>query len=421
MPGPVATGAPRTMEARSSRARSLVRVLFLLGIASRPALALDGAGLGRLTRSAQVARWMAARPLVDQLLMPTRTVKVWLPPAYRTHKTARFPVLYAHDGQNVIHDHESWTGHSWRLTAALSAMIAEGLLPPEAQPIVVAIDNTGRRRHLEYSDSPPGDAYLDFVCEGIKPRIDAEFRTRSEPEHTHAIGASLGGLCAFRSVWTRPAHFGNCAALSPVFQPPLVMDVAMNGHRLKSTPGGRVYIDNGGDTDEEKVALVDFFDGPNPGYFWLDTQLQPGVDAMKAVLELHNLDFGYHRAPGGRHNERGWASRIRLPLEHLFCGAEAARVKPSAWRDGSGSVAAATQLPQLKRASDDPFAQFYDPAYPSNPEDEQQLVPYPVPSLEDAAQRMGSMSSGHNSAPPLRERQGQSHELRRHRSRRTTQ
>jgi len=131
------------------------------------------------------------------------------------------------------------------------------------------------------------------------------------------MGASMGGLCSFLAMWRRSEVFGNCACLSPVFQAPLVAEVVFGGTRLKDL-APRIYIDNGGDTDERRVAAVDFGDGINPGYFWLDTQLQPGVDAMIAALELHDLQYEYFRDPGGRHNERGWAKRIDRPLLHLY-------------------------------------------------------------------------------------------------------
>jgi pimeloyl-ACP methyl ester carboxylesterase len=150
------------------------------------------------------------------------------------------------------------------------------------------------------------------------------------------MGSSLGGLVAFRTFWKRPDVVGHCACLSPVFQMPLLLDVAMNAWRrleagsgagalgmAKSGAGGvvrppRIYIDNGGDTSDARVSLIDWRDGPNPGYWFLDSQLQPGVDVMRTALELHGVPFEYHREPGGRHNERGWAQRIERPLRYLY-------------------------------------------------------------------------------------------------------
>ena len=40
-------------------------------------------------------------------------------------------------------------------------------------------------------------------------------------------------------------------------------------------------------------------DGLNEGgYWWLDSQLQPGVDAMMAALRWRGVAVEYHREPG---------------------------------------------------------------------------------------------------------------------------
>lgn len=297
---------------------SVARIIPLLALAW-PSACFDGPGMGRIARPSLVSTWMASRSRLEQLAIPTRNVRLWLPPAYDRSRTARFPTLYVHDGQNVLDDHESWTGHSWRLASTLSRLITAGAA---AQVILVVIDNVSERRALEYSDSPVGDAYLDFVFGELKPRIDCEFRTLAAADQTAVMGSSLGGLAAFRALWKRPEDVGHCACLSPVFQLPLLLDVALNGGRLGATPARhaprKIYIDNGGDTAEQSVSLIDLADGLNPGYWFLDSQLQPGVDAMRQALDLHRLPYQYHREPGGRHNERGWSLRLERPLLHLF-------------------------------------------------------------------------------------------------------
>lgn len=75
----------------------------------------------------------------------------------------------------------------------------------------------------------------------------------------------------------------------------------------------------------------------NPGYWWLDSQLQPSTQIMKLILDtLHdssdqnnsvsssndneNLRFRFEwkRFPGARHNERAWSQRIDKPLLFLL-------------------------------------------------------------------------------------------------------
>lgn len=291
-------------------------VLIFVLVAS--SAGFDGPGMGRIARPSIASKWMLSRSRIEQLAIPSRSVRVWLPPAYDAQPNRRFPTLYVHDGQNVLEDSESWTGHSWRLASTLSRLITDGAC---RQVILVLVDNVSERRALEYSDSPVGDAYLDFVFGELKPRIDAEFRTLVDADYTAAMGSSLGGLAAFRALWKRPEQIGHCACLSPVFQLPLLLDVALNAGRRLGGPSARqprIYIDNGGDTPEQSVSLIDLGDGLNPGYWFLDSQLQPGVDAMRQALDLHRLPYEYHREPGGRHNERGWSRRIERPLLHLF-------------------------------------------------------------------------------------------------------
>lgn len=316
---------------------------------------------------------------VDSFLLPYRDVKVWLPPGYhdRSNRKRLYPTLYVHDGQNAMEDMTSWTGQSWKLGESLTRLFEQGLI--DTPPIVVLISNSVgdmlipglRRRHMEYGDAvnPVALAYLSHVSDYLKPRIDNRFRTLQGPEHTAQLGTSLGGQMAFLSLWQRPDVFGGAACLSPAFQTALLTDVALNGARLRSlaqvpqettltSPPSlassmpweprvtstflpslagrepRIYFDNGGDTDDTTVPVFDLDNAAaamssllqgmpvsqalNPGYFWLDTSLQPGCDLMYNALKFHGVPFEFQRFPGGRHNERAWAQRIDSPLLYLY-------------------------------------------------------------------------------------------------------
>ena len=254
----------------------------------------------RLVRPAGMLGW-------DQLVLPERDVRVWLPPGYDQSPRRNYPTLYVHDGQSATGE------HSWELDSALSRLVATGSIEPA---VVILIDSCVghfgdidiapnfpliRRRWIEYSDNPLGASFLNFVADQLKPAIDREFRTLPCPRHTHVMGSSMGGLLAFRSVWRRPDVFGAAACLSPVFQQPLIAEVYADvaAHAVSAIAGGeastraselrrarrramRVYIDNGGDTAERRVPVLDVADGWDPGYWWLDTNLQPGVDQMCA-------------------------------------------------------------------------------------------------------------------------------------------
>ena len=133
----------------------------------------DGSRLVTL-RSNKVFRSASA---LDRFLTPRRGLRVWLPPCYDASPSKRYPVLYVHDGQNMMADHESWSGRSWGLDQALKRLIAQGSIE---SPIVVLIDNVAeefgpfglvRRRHpplLPLSRGGPFES-PPFFCFLLQP------------------------------------------------------------------------------------------------------------------------------------------------------------------------------------------------------------------------------------------------------------
>jgi len=59
-----------------------------------------------------------------------------------------------------------------------------------------------------------GDAYLRFIVEELKPRIDATFRTKPGREHTAIAGSSMGGLISLYAAAEYPDVFGRVGAVS---------------------------------------------------------------------------------------------------------------------------------------------------------------------------------------------------------------
>ena len=53
-------------------------------------------------------------------------------------------------------------------------------------------------------------------------------------------------------------------------------------------------------------------------YWWLDTSLQPMIDAVRFALDQAGVQYRYEKFPGGRHNERAWGQRIHRPLSYLY-------------------------------------------------------------------------------------------------------
>lgn len=291
--------------------------------------------------------------LGDLVLLP-RPIRIWLPPGYDEEDQVGHSVLYVHDGQNAMEDKDSWTGASWRLIGALTRLADHRLIcskrdeneqdatrsPDEKLPIVVMMPSAEgdllpgvRRRHLEYGDMnlPFAQAHADFVANTIKPLVDNRFRTDPSPEKTFCIGSSLGGNASLHLMLRHPDKFGGAACMSPAFGPAILDFVnSSKGREILKDGKKKVYLDIGGDMDDSKtddfvrVSPIEILDhltpvhGWNPGYFWLDTQLQGQVDAMIKALDKAGVEYEYRQYPGGRHNERAWALRIDKPLLHLF-------------------------------------------------------------------------------------------------------
>ncbi|KAL7476087.1 hypothetical protein ACHAW6_001966 [Cyclotella cf. meneghiniana] len=275
----------------------------------------------------------------EDVVLPRRNVNVWLPREYdlQQYLEQRFPILYCHDGQNVMSDSTSWTGRSWRLIGAISRLHEHSLLRIETPPIVVLIPSGEgnfppglNQRHLEYGDFvvPTSQAHGHFVARALHPYLMQRFRVKKGPEHTYTIGSSLGGQASLQLVLRYPEIFGGAACMSPCFQTGTIAAVVANLVKkydkvddCQSLRSKRIYLDNGGDVDETRVPIFDILDQftmNHPGFFWLDTQLQPTIDAMRWTLEKGNVNFAYKKYPGARHNERAWSNRIHEPLMHLY-------------------------------------------------------------------------------------------------------
>lgn len=259
-----------------------------------------------------------------RLGMPAREVYVWLPPGYNEARAAgqRFPVIYCQDGQNKMDARTSWLNADWNLGRAATLLLEEGKI---RAPIFVLIYNSGTLRRIEYGDNPVGRAYVDWMCDDLKPRIDREFASLPAPRHTMALGSSMGGSISYLATLWRPDSFAAACALSPMFEPQTIASVLARSQTYERAPylDHRVYIDNGGDTLEKQVPWVDARDGDQGGYWWLDSQFQAGVDAMLLALRLqglppHSPRLRFLRFPGARHNERAWRRRVREPLLFLL-------------------------------------------------------------------------------------------------------
>lgn len=249
------------------------------------------------------------RDFDSRILGNRRDVAVYFPPGYE-EGSARYPVLYVQDGQNIFDPATAYGGTDWGLAQTCDRLIKAGEMAPV---IIVAPYNTSGRAG-EYTPVPDagygggnGDAYGRFLSDELKPFVDANLRTRPEAESTAIMGSSLGGLISLHLAFTRPEVFSRAAALSPsLWWAEGYMARWTRRSRLPE-PRPRLWIDMG--TKE----------GDEPSDHESNVQ---GLRAFGAALSERGwrigAGFSVREIAGGAHNESAWRARAADVLKFLF-------------------------------------------------------------------------------------------------------
>jgi predicted alpha/beta superfamily hydrolase len=250
-------------------------------------------------------RYLVLSRFHSRFLPDDRDIEVYLPEAYFTDPSRRFPVFYLHDGQNLFDGRTSYIpGHTWRAHTTADSLTRSGLISPL---ILVGINNTGLRRVAEYTPTRDprlrggdGDRYGRLLVEELKPLIDRTFRTLSDPGNTALGGSSLGGLISLYLGLCYPEAFSRIAVLSP-----------------------SLWWDN------RCIfrLLAEHHNRPNLR-IWLDMGTAEGLRHLRDTDLLHRrliqrgwrdqVDLRYIRVPDGLHNEDAWAARFDQVLRFLF-------------------------------------------------------------------------------------------------------
>jgi len=135
------------------------------------------------------------RKFPSAILGYERDLIVWLPPNYANELDRRYPVLYAHDGQNLFDPATAFAGVAWQLHETAARLIHEKKIEPM---IIVGLANTMGR--LEEYTTKRGHKYAAFLIDEVKPFIDKTYLTLPSRQHTSLLGSSLGGLISFECV-----------------------------------------------------------------------------------------------------------------------------------------------------------------------------------------------------------------------------
>lgn len=222
-----------------------------------------------------------------------RDIIVWLPPSYRLKNGKKLPVLYMHDGQNIMDPETSFAGYDWRVDETVSDLIGKNKIE---EIMVVGIYNTPDRLE-EYSDSTKGRNYIRFITEELKPFIESKYPAKPGSENNAVMGSSMGGLISFIIAWNHADVFSKAACLSSSFYYDDEKIFKMLNESQGDKKNIKIYLDHGED-------------GLQRGQKMFATLTDRGY--------IVGTDIDYYYAPGAEHNERAWAERLARPLMFLF-------------------------------------------------------------------------------------------------------
>ena len=270
-----------------------------------------------------------------------RTVRVYLPPGY-ANGTQAFPVLYLQDAQQIFTP--GWFG-DWRVDETVDSLVASGR---SRGIIVVGVDNGPQRwdeygpwvnRHMrDWIDSSwarpaeggEGGAYVAFVANTLKPRIDRQYRTLPDRAHTGIGGSSMGGLIALHAGVIRPDVFSRVMAMSSAVwfaeqggawlsNNQLLADVRARASAGSLPRDVRFYLDVG-TAERSRDTDPDVVDAHGERVSYPRAYVE-GTRAVAAALTAGGVPDSNVKVvvdEGATHNEKSWASRLPGALQWLF-------------------------------------------------------------------------------------------------------
>ncbi len=165
-----------------------------------------------------------------------RTVKIYLPPGYRSSADS-FGVILFHDGLEYL--------NLAKAKNVLDYLIWKNRIQP-----LIAVFVPPVNRQEEYAGSLKS-AFAAFMVEELMPYVDSHYRTSKNPSRRATIGASNGGNIALYLGLHHPDVFGKIAAQSSNVQVPIFTGF-LNGPKLNL----QFYLDVGRYDIPELIPLV---------------------------------------------------------------------------------------------------------------------------------------------------------------------
>lgn len=267
-------------------------------------------------------------------------IDVWTPSEYDISSDKRYPVIYAHDGQNLFDGAFSFAGVPWALDRACSQLASDDDF---SMPIIVGINNRGSEvlRPSDYFPEnalqyiPPqlkdktaifqtcndiflGNEEAAFVATELKPLIDSLYNTAYGMSATFAMGSSMGALASMYLLCEYPGIFGGAACMSTHWIGSLDLnpDFSMNDDEVCAN-AILEYLSNNIPTDGiHRLYLDQGTEGWDAGY-WKYEVMAREIVRDRGYTEDNGHLYTYD-AEGAGHNEWFWQQRVIIPLKFLL-------------------------------------------------------------------------------------------------------
>ena len=237
----------------------------------------------------------------------TRRAFIYTPTSYRSEPEKRYPVLYMFDGQNVFFDSDATYGKCWGIKDYLDRT--------HTDLIVAAVECNRSPENLRLSEYAPfdfddpeygaftgnGKLTMDWFVHSFKSRIDRNFRTIPDRDHTFISGSSMGGLMSIYALTKYNRYFSKAAALSPSLlfnEEPLAALIA----RTKFNPNTTLYMDYGSEEFTYEERMPEIF------------HRYCGLFMEKNVFLTGRI------VPGGTHCEASWERQVPIFMNTLMFG-----------------------------------------------------------------------------------------------------
>lgn len=147
--------------------------------------------------------------------------RVYLPFGYEQMKN--LPVIYVTDGHEYSHDDKG------SMLIVLDNLIYKGLINPVIAVFIDPRDPDDLNMNRRESQFLMNERYLNFVCEELVPKIDAEYKTSKYSKDRAILGTSYGGVCATYFALMRSNVFHLVAIQSPAYGGAMKLDSIYKG------------------------------------------------------------------------------------------------------------------------------------------------------------------------------------------------